>query len=83
MTLMKNMTWYEFNERKDKDIVILPVGSVEQHGPHLPLYTDTIISEGFSIGVNSSLFAVVARAELEEFAEPTSALTVFPASLKI
>ncbi|MEG1285069.1 MAG: creatininase [Romboutsia sp.] len=48
MTLMKNMTWYEFNERKDKDVVILPIGSVEQHGPHLPLYTDTIISEGFS-----------------------------------
>lgn len=48
MTLMRNMTWYEFNERKDKDVVILPIGSVEQHGPHLPLYTDTIISEGFS-----------------------------------
>ncbi|MDY3371705.1 MAG: creatininase [Terrisporobacter othiniensis] len=48
MTLMANMTWYEFNERKDKDVVILPVGSVEQHGPHLPLFTDTIISEGFA-----------------------------------
>lgn len=48
MTLMANMTWYEFNERKDRDVVILPVGSVEQHGPHLPLFTDTIISEGFS-----------------------------------
>lgn len=48
MTLMANMTWYEFNERKDKDVVIIPVGSVEQHGPHLPLFTDTIISEGFS-----------------------------------
>lgn len=48
MTLMANMTWYEFNERKDNDLVILPIGSVEQHGPHLPLFTDTIISEGFS-----------------------------------
>lgn len=48
MTLMANMTWYEFNERKDKDVIILPVGSVEQHGPHLPLFTDTIISEGFA-----------------------------------
>ncbi|WP_270659172.1 creatininase [Paraclostridium bifermentans] len=48
MTLMANMTWYEFNERKNKDVVILPVGSVEQHGPHLPLFTDTIISEGFA-----------------------------------
>ncbi|MEZ4297876.1 MAG: creatininase family protein [Polyangiaceae bacterium] len=26
--------------------VLLPVGSVEPHGPHLPLGTDTIISEG-------------------------------------
>lgn len=48
MTLIANMTWYEFNERKNKDVVILPVGSVEQHGPHLPLFTDTIISEGFA-----------------------------------
>lgn len=48
MTLMANMTWYAFNERKDEDVVILPIGSVEQHGPHLPLSTDTIISEGFA-----------------------------------
>lgn len=27
-------------------VVLLPVGSVEPHGPHLPLGTDTIISEG-------------------------------------
>lgn len=48
MTLMAEMTWYEFDERKEKDVVILPVGSVEQHGSHLPLFTDTIISEGFA-----------------------------------
>ncbi|GAA0103657.1 creatininase [Paraclostridium sordellii] len=48
MTIMAEMTWYEFDERKEKDVVILPVGSVEQHGPHLPLFTDTIISEGFA-----------------------------------
>ncbi len=27
-------------------IVLLPVGSVEPHGPHLPLSTDTLISQG-------------------------------------
>ncbi len=27
-------------------VVLLPVGSVEPHGPHLPLATDTLISEG-------------------------------------
>ena len=27
-------------------VVLVPVGSVEPHGPHLPLSTDTLISEG-------------------------------------
>jgi len=30
---------------KDDALVILPVGAVEQHGPHLPLLTDTLIGE--------------------------------------
>lgn len=37
-------TWTDLQARKP-DVVLLPVGSVEAHGPHLPLSTDTIISE--------------------------------------
>ncbi|WP_035710871.1 creatininase family protein [Salibacterium aidingense] len=31
---------------KGKGAVVLPVGAVEQHGDHLPIYTDTLIAEG-------------------------------------
>jgi creatinine amidohydrolase len=37
-------TWSEIRD-SNLDVVLLPVGSVEAHGPHLPLATDSIISE--------------------------------------
>jgi creatinine amidohydrolase/Fe(II)-dependent formamide hydrolase-like protein len=40
--LWSELTWPEAEKRlKDMDVAILPVGSVEQHGPHLPLDTDS------------------------------------------
>jgi creatinine amidohydrolase len=30
---------------KEKALIVLPVGAVEQHGPHMPVFTDTLISE--------------------------------------
>jgi len=43
-SLIENMTWTEIKEaiEKGKDTVIIVVGSIEQHGPHLPTATDTL-----------------------------------------
>lgn len=42
----KNCTWAEIKSYFEKnDLIIIPTGSCEQHGYHLPLITDTIIPE--------------------------------------
>jgi creatinine amidohydrolase len=37
-------TWPELNHRRRRPLLAVPVGSCEQHGPHLPLDTDTRIA---------------------------------------
>ena len=39
-----DLTWKEIESLKP-EVALLPVGSTEAHGPHLPLSTDVIISE--------------------------------------
>jgi creatinine amidohydrolase len=42
------MTWTDFQARDmARAIALLPVAATEQHGPHLPLGTDTFIMEGY------------------------------------
>lgn len=45
---MQEMTWQDFDEKRKDSIVILPVGSTEQHGPMLPLSVDAVISTGIA-----------------------------------
>lgn len=47
--LMQEMTWPEFQERVGTEIVMLPTGSLEQHGPHLPLGVDVIIPTNLAL----------------------------------
>ena len=44
--LWGELTWPEAEDKfKEVDIALLPVGSIEQHGPHLPLDTDSFDAE--------------------------------------
>ena len=44
--LMAEISWVEYERRlREEDaIVLVPVGAVEQHGPHMPLGTDAILA---------------------------------------
>jgi len=45
--IIMDMTWEEFRDRVGPDsVVVIPMGSVELEGLHLPLGTDTIVAEG-------------------------------------
>lgn len=41
---LTHYTWKEIEALdKESGVVILPIGAIEQHGPHLPVITDTLI----------------------------------------
>jgi mycofactocin precursor peptide peptidase len=40
VTRLADLTWPQLEDRRDA-LLVVPVGSTEQHGPHLPLSTDT------------------------------------------
>ena len=45
--LLENLAWPEIGELCDRNgsMLLLPIGATEQHGPHLPINTDTMIAE--------------------------------------
>jgi creatinine amidohydrolase/Fe(II)-dependent formamide hydrolase-like protein len=42
--LVGNLTFEEAGRLRASSVLLLPLGSMEQHGPHLPLDTDTILA---------------------------------------
>jgi creatinine amidohydrolase len=57
---MVDLTWEEFRDRATSEIVLLPLGAVEQHGPHLPLDTDCVVPNELCLAVASRVPAMVA-----------------------
>lgn len=58
--LLQNMTWQEAKEAFETiKIAIIPTGSIEQHGPHLPLGTDYIIADFLAKEVSKKTEAIV------------------------
>jgi len=50
--------WPELGERSD--VALVPLGSCEQHGPHLPFVTDAAVAEEVAGRTETSLMAAIA-----------------------
>ena len=48
--LIERMTWQEVGAEIEAGVhaVLLPIGTTEQHGPHMPLDTDCVIAQGLA-----------------------------------
>ena len=58
---MWELTWCEISDFIQKDYgVLLPIGSVEQHGPHLPLITDTFFPTQLAVEIAEETKVLVA-----------------------
>src|SRR5258707_5121451 len=52
----EEFTWPEIRDAvAQQRVVVLPVGTVEQHGPHLPLVTDVLTATELSRGAVSTI----------------------------
>ena len=53
-TRLGDVTWTDLWTMAPRPIIAVPIGSCEQHGPHLPLDTDTRIAMALAEGLASS-----------------------------
>ena len=61
MVLLEELSWKDVEEYlEEQNLILLPVGSIEQHGPHLPLATDSIIAQHIAEGAAKECGVLVA-----------------------
>jgi len=54
--LFRDQSWVQLQEHLEKQsLLILPVGTTEEHGPHLPVDTDARIAEAYGLGLAEAL----------------------------
>jgi creatinine amidohydrolase len=79
--ILQEMTWTDVRDYlRDNDMVIIPLGSTEQHGPHLPLGTDCYESTGMAKLISERTGVIVAPVLMVGYSVYHSG---FPGSLSI
>jgi len=79
--VLQEMSWTDVSDYlKTSDMVIIPLGSTEQHGPHMPLGTDYYEATGMSKLISARTGVVVAPVLLAGYSEYHSG---FPGTLSL
>ena len=53
--ILRNLTWLDVDAANREAVVLIPTGSCEQHGPHLPLFTDSVLATAAAEAVEKRL----------------------------
>jgi creatinine amidohydrolase len=53
--ILSSLTWLEADAVSREVVVLIPTGSCEQHGPHLSLFTDSILATAAAEGVEKRI----------------------------
>ncbi|MEX2729183.1 MAG: creatininase family protein, partial [Candidatus Sigynarchaeum springense] len=82
----KDMTWKDLEQFIDRShgnaAIIIPIGCLEEHGPHLPIGTDGMLAMAFAEAITLDESLPVIAGPLIDFGE--SVLTQgFPGSIKV
>jgi mycofactocin precursor peptide peptidase len=64
VTRLDQTTWPEVSQAGTGSVLLVPLGSTEQHGPHLPLSTDTDIARALADGADGRLDDVMVAPSL-------------------
>jgi mycofactocin precursor peptide peptidase len=59
---MVNLATSRWPELGSPEVVLIPLGSTEQHGPHLPFETDTVIARAVAEALSTQLEALSIKA---------------------
>ena len=79
--LLTEMTWVDVQSyREENDMVIIPLGSIEQHGKHLPIGTDYFSAFELSKRISAKTDVVVAPILMVGYSEYHSG---FPGTISI
>lgn len=85
MRLM-DMTWVDAKAANNKEVII-PIGSIEQHGPHLPLDTDSLLVQKIAEEVGKRTDCIVAPPILfgvsEEHMDFSGTITLSPQTFSL